>query len=88
MGDAGVDMTSAALERLGTVGVLVVASYYMIKYFMGQMARKDERIDKITDLFVAAFREQTVTSERFIAAIDKLAVAVDDLHERRQGPQR
>ena len=84
----------SAVERLGTAGILVIASYYMLKYFIGQLARKDKRLDDITDLFVAATREQTAAIRDFIAeqklthqlmaaSIDKLTVAVDSLQERR-----
>ena len=86
---------AAILERLGTAGVLVVGSYYMIKYFMGQLARKDTRLDDITDRFVTATREQTAAIRDFISeqqrtqlimatAIDKLTMAVGQLEERRQ----
>lgn len=86
--------SSAALERLGTAGILVIASYYMLKYFIGQLARKDQRLDAITDLFVAATREQTaairdfiseqsLSSELMAASLDKLTKAVDSLQERR-----
>jgi len=79
-----------ALERLGTAGILVVASYYMLKYFIGQLAKKDTRQDDLTDRFVAATREQTAAIRDFIAtqatmaaAIDKLTIAVNSLQERR-----
>lgn len=83
-----------ALERLGTAGVLVIAGYYMLKYFIGQLARKDARLEEMTDRFVKATQEQTAAIRDFqadqqrsqqtmAAAIDRLTVAVDRLQERR-----
>lgn len=74
---------SSALERLGVAGILVVASYYMLKYFMAQLARKDSRLDDITDRFVTATRDQSKALSDFTAVLDKLTDAVDGFQERR-----
>lgn len=82
------------VERLGVTSILVVFAYYLIKYFIGQLDKKDLRLNDLTDRFVLATREQTEAIRGFIAeqqrsqltmstAIDKLTVAVDHLQERR-----
>lgn len=82
------------VERLGVTSILVVFAYYLIKYFIGQLDKKDLRLNDLTDRFVIATREQTEAIRGFIAeqqrtqltmstAIDKLTVAVDHLQERR-----
>ena len=88
------EQMAAAVERLGVAGILVVASYYLMKYFVAQLEKKDERLNEITDRFVQATSSQTQAIERFVGeqrimqaamttAIDKLTVAVDHLQERR-----
>lgn len=64
------------LERLGTAGFMVLGCYWLVKYFMAQLAKKDARIDDITDRSVTAQYQMT-------AALEKLTVAIDHLHERR-----
>ncbi len=58
---------SGALERLGVASILVIASYYLLKYFIAQLDKKDLRLNDITDKFVEATRLQTKAIENFIA---------------------
>lgn len=85
----------AAVERLGDASILVVAAYYMLKYFISQLDKKDVRLNDLTDRFVTATRDQTQAIRDFIAeqsrtqqtmstAMDKLTVAVDHLTDRRR----
>lgn len=86
--------TGGVVERLGTASLLVIASYFMLKYFIVQLAKKDARLDDLTDRFVTATQQQTAAIRDFIAeqqrtqqtmtaAIEKLSLAVDHLQERR-----
>ncbi len=76
------DLTPNAFERLGTAGILVIAGYYLLKYFMGQLAKKDTRLDDITDRFVTATREQSTAIRDFASVLDKLSDSVDGLQRR------
>lgn len=87
-----------SVERLGVASILVIAAYFLLKYFIAQLDKKDLRLNDITDRFVTATRDQTQAIRDFIAeqqrtqttmatAIDKLTVAVDNLQERRSVPR-
>lgn len=63
-------IAGSATERLGTVGLLVVASFFVAKwlasqldaqhkYYVEELQKKDARILDVTDRFLAATREQT-----------------------------
>jgi hypothetical protein len=51
---------SGAWERLGVAGILVIAGYFLIRYFMSELAKKDTRLSEVTDRFLAATHQQTV----------------------------
>ncbi len=55
---------SGPLERLGTAGILVVAAYYLLKYFISELAKKDQRNTEITDRFIAAIKEMADKNEQ------------------------
>ncbi len=79
-----------AMERLGVAGILVLAGAWLVKYFIAQLALKDARNNDLADRFVSVTEKMTVAiqsnaaeQQRMAAVIDKLAVAVDRLQERR-----
>lgn len=57
-------MVSGPLERLGVAGILVVAAYFFIRYFMSELAKKDTRIVDITDRFIAAMKDMADKNEK------------------------
>jgi methyl-accepting chemotaxis protein len=79
-------VVSGAWERLGVAGILVVAGYFLVRYLMAQLDKKDGRLTDVTDRFITATREQTgviaqVNEEmrRVREAHEKMAEAVNDL---------
>lgn len=77
------ETVAAAVERLGVAAIIVVGSYYLIKYFITQLAAKDKRLDDLTDRFIKATETMTIAVQTVMVSVDKLTVAVDSLHERR-----
>lgn len=69
---------SGPLERLGTAAVIVIAAYYLVKYFIAELAKKDSRIDAVTDRFIAAMATQTEVVTQVI--VDNTA-AMNDLKD-------
>lgn len=83
---------SAVLERLGVAGILVVAAYFLIKYFIGVVGKKDEVIATLTERFIqvaerfaVATEANTRTLETVQDAITQSTQSVDKLaHEFRE----
>jgi membrane protein implicated in regulation of membrane protease activity len=48
-------------ERLGVAAVLVVAFYFVVRWFMAQMEKKDDVIKEITASHIKAQAENTAT---------------------------
>jgi hypothetical protein len=46
-----------AIERLGVAGILVFAAYFLIRYFMGLLEKKEARLTDVTDRFLKATEE-------------------------------
>jgi len=49
--------TSGVWERLGVAGILVVASYFLLRYFIGELARKDDRLNEMGQQFIDTMKE-------------------------------
>lgn len=70
-------------ERLGTVGILVVASYLMLRWLMAQLEKKDQRIEQITSAAALTGKDNQralidVLQENF-AVQRQVSEALDDL---------
>jgi hypothetical protein len=63
------------MERMGTVGVVAVGSYYLVKYFMAQLEKKDLQI-----------KEHVDTMKTLHA--DSIELLVTELRESRNGRER
>lgn len=48
------------IERLGTAGILVVASIFMLRWMMAQLEKKDKRIEEITAVAVLAAEKNSL----------------------------
>lgn len=76
---------SGPLERLGTAAVIVIAAYYLVKYFIAELAKKDTRNTEITDRFITAMTTQTGIVTKVIAdnttAMANNTSAMDDLKD-------
>jgi hypothetical protein len=44
-------------ERLGTVGILVVAAIFVVRYLVNELAKKDSRLDDTVTKFIAMTKE-------------------------------
>lgn len=82
------------VERMGVAAVIVVAAYYMNKYFISKLDQKDAYIVDLTRQLIAASRESAqVIADNAAAkiemsgAIRNLTTAVDRLQERRSAPR-
>ncbi len=73
----------AIVERLGVASILVFACYFMVRYFIGQLEKSNERNNVLADRFISATETMTLAVQGFTHALDKLSVAVDNLQERR-----
>jgi hypothetical protein len=63
-----------SLERLGVASVLVVAAYFMIRYFISVVAAKDRAISDLTERFI-------VVTERFATATEANTRTMDAIQE-------
>src|SRR3954471_18031739 len=85
--DAVVDPAmSGAVERLGVAGILVVAGYFLVRYFIAELAKKGTRLTDVTDRFITATQAQTAVisqvndeMRRVREAHEKMADAVNEL---------
>lgn len=77
------ESVGAAVERLGVAAIVVIACYYLVKYFMGQLDKANVRNDDLSDRFIKATETMTLAVQGFTHALEKLSVAVDNLQERR-----
>jgi hypothetical protein len=92
MGSAVMEpVISGPLERLGVAAILVVAAYYLIKYFMSELSKKDTRNTELTDRFIAAMTQQTGLVTKAItdntSAMNELKEAVRGLTSPVVGPR-
>jgi len=88
--------TQGMVERLGVAAILVLAAAWMVRYFIAQLDKKDQRLTDLTDRFLAATKEHTVvvegvrhelqlvreTNHTLITAINNLRPAVEALERR------
>lgn len=66
--------SAAVLERLGVAGILVVAAYFVIRYFMGVVAKKDEALAALTERFISV-------TERFATATEANTRTLEGVQE-------
>lgn len=71
--------TAAILERLGVAGILVIAAYFMLRYFMGQMDKKEQQIELMTKQFIDVAKQFATISERSIATQEAVTESIDRL---------
>ena len=69
-----------AFERLGTAGALAVGAWLMLKYFMAQLSKKDELIERMhresTDMLVKELKSNAEVKENLTTALRDLTDAV------------
>lgn len=65
---------SGSLERLGVAGILVVAAYFLIRYFIGVVAEKDKALAELTKQFITV-------AERFATATEANTHAMGAMQE-------
>jgi len=46
-----------SLKTMGVAGVVVIAACYLVKYFMGQIDKKDTRNESLNREFIAVVKE-------------------------------
>lgn len=73
-------------ERLGTVGIVAVGSYYLVKYFMGQIDKKDARNETLQQAHVDAIKQ--MHAEQVATNAVHTTMLVDELRESRSGRER
>jgi Mg2+ and Co2+ transporter CorA len=70
---AAADSRSAeAYERLGVASILVTAAYFLIRYFMGLLEKKEVRLNDVTDRFLAATEAHTETIAEFTQEVREM----------------
>lgn len=67
-----------AWERLGVSGILVLVAFFLVKYFIGQLAAVHSQKDRLTELFIEATRLQSTV----IATNSAEMVRSRDSHEK------
>jgi hypothetical protein len=75
---------AAAVERLGAAGIVVFFLAWMIKYFMGLLQTKEQRLREKDD-------EIKGITDRFLASTEKMSIVVqsntDELRETRRSSE-
>jgi len=84
MGGAELPVIGEALSKLGLGTIGVIAVYYLIKYFMGKLDQKDERIKELTVEYVSALK--AIVSDN-TSAMNELRDAVRGLTSPVTGPR-
>jgi hypothetical protein len=69
------------VERVGTAGVVVAGAYFIVKYFMAQIEKKDARLDGVQTAYVNAV--QAMFTQQIAANAAHTAMVVDELRASR-----
>lgn len=74
-------MDPKLIEQFGLTGVFILAAWLMMRYFMGQIEKKDTRIQELTNTFMSeiARRDASLTdlTSRYSALAEKTATTID-----------
>lgn len=71
--------SASVLERLGVAGILVVAAYFMLRYFMSQIDKKEKQIEAVTQQFIDVARQFATISERSIHTSEAVQESINQL---------
>lgn len=61
-----------AIERLGVAGILAVAAYFLIRYFMSIIEKKELRLNDVTDRFLTTTEKHATVVEEFTGEVREL----------------
>jgi hypothetical protein len=67
---------SGMWERLGVAGIIVVAAYFLLRYFMAQLDKKEGRVSDLTDRFLKATEMQTMALSQSTMALSQSTAAL------------
>ena len=73
-------------ERLGTVSIVAIGSYYLVKYFMGQIDKKDQQNRELQAAYIETMKHLHTKHEDVTEA--NTALLVSELRESRTGRER
>lgn len=71
--------SASIIERLGVAGILVVAAYFLLKYFMSEIAKKDQQLTDQTKQFISTTERFATISERSLTTMENVRESVDGL---------
>lgn len=67
---------SGVWERLGVAGILVVAAFFLLRYFMAQLEKKEIRNLELTDRFMKSTEMMTMALTQSSAALAQSTAAL------------
>jgi hypothetical protein len=67
---------SSMIEKLGTAGLLVSGAFFLVRYFIGELAKKDQYIERMTKDNTDALLKELAAAHN---SREQLAVALREL---------
>jgi hypothetical protein len=69
---AAPDTAFFSFEKFGVAGFLLAGAWFMIRYFMGELAKKDTQIQNNTEVLVDELRSCSESRQQLALALQEL----------------